>query len=130
MQLLLTLFLPFLAAASSTSDRGSVIVRVVDPDRQVLPGTTVSLLRAGDCPEKAESSAVSDARGEARLQVRERRRYSIRFELQGLLGGTIGPMSLSPDAPFHVTARMYTVWWGDFGIRGEVPAVDITKVPK
>jgi hypothetical protein len=110
--------------AQAQPAQNEVLVRMVDPMDQILPGATVSLIPMSECLQPPVAQSVTDVKGVARLKVPSRRRYMIRFELRGMLGGTVGPLTLSPDAPFHVTARMYTVYDDDHGITGEVPLDD------
>jgi len=127
-----------LALATSPSSAGpTIVVNVQDQSGEMLPGASIELIPWGECPESVIASATSDGQGVARLSIPKKGFYSIRFELEGFLGGTVGPMKLPMGFDFHPIVRMYAFFTQDVGPpksspqgRSQVPLVEITHVPK
>jgi hypothetical protein len=133
---LVSLVLPLALAASPSSGGPSIAVTVLDSAGNTLPGATVSLIPWGECPETVAATALSDNLGIARVSIPKRGFYSIRFELETFLGGTVGPMYLPMEYQFQPTVRMYGLFSQNVGPpkykqdSNQIPLVVITKAPK
>ena len=85
--LFLTVWIVLAAAALARAQEASVIGTVTDETKAVLPGATVT---ATNLETGAQSSAVTDERGQYRLQQLLPGRYKLQADLQGF-GSVVVP---------------------------------------